>query len=96
MSPSDTLLLIGKYPLKVTLTAHRGRVVVDLRFQYLSAADNRLKPTRRGIALPAAALPEIISALEAIKGQMVRNGYMEPSGDGSPPKIHSHVYPPDF
>lgn len=96
MSPADSLLLLGKYPLKIMLTAHRGRVVVDLRFQYVDLSDNRLKPTRRGVSLPAAALSEIIAALEALQAQMVRDGYMEPSGDGSPPKINSHVYPSDF
>jgi hypothetical protein len=96
MSPADSVLLLGKYPLKVTLVAHRGRVVVDLRFQYLSGGNGPLKPTKRGISLPADALPAIISALEAIKTQMVRDGYMDLVGDGSPPKIHTRVYPSDF
>lgn len=95
MSPADSILLLGKYPLKIMLTAHRGRVVADLRFQYVDS-DNRLKPTRRGVSLPAAALPEIIIALEALQAQMARDGFMELTGDGSPPKIHSHVYPSDF
>ena len=94
MSPADTLLAVpGKYPLKITLAGHRGRVVVDLRYQYLDAATDRFRPGRRGITLPAAALPEIINALEAIKAEMVRDGALD---EGNPPKFNSHMYPNDF
>jgi hypothetical protein len=93
MSPDDSTIIIGKYPLKISLAAHRARVVVDMRFQYLPANGDRLMPTRRGVTFVAAALPEIIAALEKLKALMVHDGYMD---EGSPPKINPHVYPSDF
>ncbi len=92
-SPEDSTIIIGNQILKVSLAAHRGRVVVDARWQYLPADGGQLKPTRRGVTFVAAALPEIIAALEKLKALMVHDGYMD---EGSPPKIFSHVYPSDF
>lgn len=96
MSPADSILAIGKYPLKISLGAHRGRVIFDIRFQYLHAETGAIKPTRRGVTIPAACLPEIIEALEKLKAEMIDDGALECTRDGAPPKFNPHVYPMDF
>lgn len=96
MSPADSTLAIDKRTLKVRLAAHRGRVIFDIRYHYQPADGGPLKPTLRGITVPAAALQDIITALEKLKAQMVRDGALEFTGEGNPPKFHPHVYPTDF
>lgn len=91
-SPADSTLTIYNQILKVTLCNHRNRIVFDLRYQYL--ADNgAIKPGKRGISISADALPEVITALEAIKAELVHDGYLEFTSEASPPKIHTEVYP---
>ncbi|MDR3452635.1 MAG: hypothetical protein P4L96_07520 [Rhodoferax sp.] len=92
MSAADTVLLLGKHPVKISLEGHRGAVVICLRRQYL-AAGGALKPTFQGINFPADCLPEVIAALERLKAQMIGDGAL---GGGCPPKFHSNVYPRDF
>ena len=92
MSTADTVLLLGKHPVKIALEAHRGQVVISLRRQYLDS-HGALKPTFQGINMPAAYLPEIMAALEKLKAQMILDGALE---EGSPPKFHPNVYPRDF
>lgn len=93
-SPADTTLLLpGKYPLRISLGAHRGVAKVDLRFHYAPADGGPLRPTLRGVTLPAGNLPEIIEALERLKAQMICDGALDA---GSPPKFKPHVYPRDF
>jgi hypothetical protein len=41
----------------------------------------------------AAAIPDVIAALEKLKALMVHDGYMS---EGSPPRIFPLVYPSDF
>jgi len=94
MSPADSLLAIEAHPLRVSLAGHRGRAVIDLRWQYEDAG--RFKPTRRGVTIPASALPEVIQALEALKAQMVTDGAFEITDKCSTPKFNPHVYPSDF
>jgi hypothetical protein len=98
MSPADSIIpLNGKYPLKVSLGAHRGRIVVDLRYQYLAKEEgDRLKPTRRGVTINAVALPEILTALNQIHRQMINDGVLEYVDEGSPPKFRPEIYPKDF
>ena len=92
MSAADTLLLLGKHPVKIALEAHRGQVVISLRRLYVNS-HGALKPSFQGINIPAAFLPEIMAALEKLKAQMVLDGALE---DGSPPKYHSNAYPRQF
>ena len=91
-SPADSTLTIYNQILKVTLCNHRQRIVVDLRYQYL-AADGSIKPGKRGISISADALLEVITALEAIKAELVRDGYLEFAGETNSPKVHPEVYP---
>ena len=96
MSPADSMLIIGKQILKIRLAAHRGRVIVDLRYHYRPATGGNLMPTRRGVTLDAAALQDVIEALGKLKAQMIRDGALEYTGGGSPPKFYPHIYPTDF
>lgn len=96
MSPADSTIIIRDQILKVRLAAHRGRVIFDIRFHYQPANGGNLKPGKRGITLPADTLPEIIDALEALKAQLIHDGFMEVTGENRPPKFHPHVYSPDF
>ena len=96
MSPADSTIALGKHTLKVRLAAHRGRVVLDLRYFYLPPYGGPLKPGRRGVTIPASALPDVLHALEKIKEQMIRDGALTYDGDGIPPKFTPQVYPTDF
>jgi hypothetical protein len=93
MSPADSTLAIGNQILKVRLAGHRGRVIVDVRYFYRPKNGGELKAGCRGITLSAAALPEIIKALEAITAQMISDGALD---EGSPPKWRADIYPSDF
>lgn len=95
MSPKDSIIAAGKYPLKVSLAAHRGRIIFDIRYQYLTET-GAIKPTRRGVTIPADMLHEVIEALEAIKSQMIEDGALEYTEGANPPKFQPHVYPSDF
>lgn len=92
-SPADSTLMFEKLPLKVQLCGHRGRVRVDVRYYYLHPGTNTLRPSPRGVSIPAWALPEILKALEALKAQMVRDGALELT---DPPKFRPDCYPRDF
>lgn len=91
-SPADSTLTIHHQILRVGLYNHRHRIVVDLRYQYL-ADDGSIKPSKRGVSISADALPEVIAALEAIRAELVRDGYLEFANEASPPKVHPEVYP---
>ena len=96
MSPADSTLAIDKRTLKVRLAAQRGRVIVDVRYFYQPSTGGALKPTLRGVTLPASYLHEIILALEQLKAQMISDGALELTGEENHPKFHPQVYPSDF
>jgi hypothetical protein len=91
LSPADSTLTIRDQLLKFTLCNRSHRIIVDLRYQYL-AADGSIKPGKRGVSISADALPEVITALEAIKAQLVHDGYLEFTEETSPCKVHPEVY----
>jgi hypothetical protein len=91
MSAADSLLLLGKHPVKISLEGHRGAVVVSVRRQYVDER-GAFRPSYAGINFPAQHLPDVIRALERLKAQLVADGAM---GSGDPPKF-SPRYPRDF
>lgn len=91
MSHADTLLLLGKHPVKVSLEGHRGAVVVSVRRQYIDGG-GAFRPTYAGINFPAQHLPDVIAALEKLRDQLVADGAMD---SGDPPKFTPR-YPRDF
>ena len=93
MSPADTLFMAGKHPLRVSLEGHRGRVIVQVRYQYQPKDGGALRPGFRGVAVPAEYLTEVMDALEKIKVQMLGDGALVAS---SPIKFNASVYPRDF
>ena len=94
MSPADTTLhLPGSQPLRISFGCHRGRLYVDLRYQYLHPETQRLMPGRRGVSFSAANLPEVITAMKKIEAMLVDAGALEYTDANSPPKWHPHVYP---
>ena len=52
---------------RVAWETFEGREFLDLRIYY-EAGSGELKPTRKGVAINRAALPEIIAALKAAQG----------------------------
>ena len=96
MSPADSLFMAGKHPLRVSLEGHRGRTIVQVRYQYQPKDGGPLRPGFRGIAIPAECLPEVVEALLKIKAQMLVDGALEQSGPGNPVKFNGSVYPRDF
>ena len=96
MSPADSLFMAGKHPLRVSLEGHRGRPVVQVRYQYQPKDGGPLRPGFRGVAVPVEYLPEVIDALLKIKDQLLADGAMEQSGPGNPVKFNANVYPRDF
>lgn len=96
MSPADSLFMAGKHPLRISLEGHRGRAVVQVRYQYQPKDGGPLRPGFRGIAIPAECLPEVIESLLKIKAQMLADGALEQSGPGDPIKFKARVYPRDF
>ena len=96
MSPADTLFMAGKHPLRVVLCGHRGRVNVDIRYQYQPKEGGALRPGFRGVSLPAETLPEVIEALEKIKAQLLSDGALTITGANDPIKFNASVYPRDF
>jgi hypothetical protein len=89
---ADSTIITNNQILRVSLGAHRGRVVVNVRYQWL-AKDGRLQPDRRGVTFSACALPDVIEALEAVRQQMVKDGAID---DGNPPRFNPSVYPNNF
>lgn len=89
---ADSTIIIEDQILKASLGAHRGRVVVNLRYQWL-AKDGRLMPDRRGVTFSAHALPDVINALETVRQQMVKDGALD---EGNPPRFNPSVYPYKF
>ncbi len=97
MSPADSVLAVNdKQLLRVQLGSHRGRLFCAVRFWYLDQRTRELRPSKRGVSLPAGNLPEIIEALQKIVAQMVKDGALEFTAEGRPPKVNGSVYPPDF
>ena len=97
MSPADSVLTVNdKQVLRVQLGSHRGRLFCAVRFWYLDKESGVLRPSKRGISLPAMNLPEIIEGQEKIVAQMVKDGAFESTGEGRPLKFNPQVYPADF
>ena len=96
MSPADTLMMIGSYPLKVSLGASRGRVTFDIRYHFQAKAGGHLLPGRRGVTIPVQALPEVIAALLQIKEALIADGVCEFGAPGDPPRFHLHRLPSNF
>ena len=94
MSPADSVIDVGdRDVLRVQFGRRMGKLYVDIRFWMLDQAKNDLAPTRRGIQVPAAHLPEIIDALKKVRAAMVRDGCLS---DDDPPKFDDHAYLVDF
>ena len=96
MSPADSLFMVGKHPLRVSLEGNRGRSVVQVRYQYQPKDGGPLRPGFRGIAIPAECLPQVIEALLKIRAQMLADGALVETGPGNPVKFNTSVYPRDF
>lgn len=96
MSPADTLFMAGKHPLRISLEGHRGRVIVQIRYQYQPKDGGPLKPGFRGVAVPAEYLPEVIASLEKIRARMLEDGALEDTGQDNPVKFNGSVYPRQF
>lgn len=92
MSAADSMLLLGKHPVKVSLEGHRGAVVVSVRRQYVDQR-GAFRPSYAGINFPAQHLPDVIDALERLRARLVSDGAMD---EAKPPKFTGHVYPRDF
>ena len=89
---AESTIIIGNQLLKASLGAHRGRLTVNLRYQWL-AENGRLMPDRRGVTFSASAVPDVIKALEMIRRQMITDGAFD---EGDPPHFNPSVYPSDF
>ncbi len=87
---------IAGEPLRAILCGHRGRVSVDLRWWYQPKDGSRIKPGRRGVSVPASALPAIVCALQGLVRQMEADGYLESGRDAHSPTVHPEVYPREF
>lgn len=91
MSTADTLLMLGKHPVKISLEGYRGAVVVSVRRQYVDER-GAFRPAYAGLNFPAQHLPDVIRALDRLRAQLVADGAMD---TGDPPKF-SPRYPRDF
>ncbi len=98
MSPADSVLDVNDRQgvLCIQLGSRGGRLTCNVRFWYQDKKTRGLRPSKRGIALPAGSLPQIIQALQKVVAQMVSDGAFEFTAEGRPPKFHPDVYPPDF
>ena len=53
----------------VAVTDYKGRDLIDIRVYYRSIDDLEMKPTKRGVSLALAKVPELLGALEKAGAQ---------------------------
>ena len=59
-----TIRKSGNELVRITVDEYRGRQVVDVRIWLLDAESGEVHPTRKGVTLAAARLPELVEALK--------------------------------
>jgi hypothetical protein len=65
----------------VALREYEGTLIIDLRRHY-TAADGKLRPTSKGLALAIAKLPELASAVAKALAEARARGLIREAGHG--------------
>ncbi|AIB15794.1 hypothetical protein ABAZ39_28455 (plasmid) [Azospirillum argentinense] len=82
MSNSDTDTIVATIPknateeLRVTLTSYNGHPLVDLRLFTEYRSTGEIGPTRKGLTVSVALLPQIIAGLQDAEAEARQRGLL--------------------
>ena len=81
LTPAITVAAIGKNKrdeVRVVLDTFKGQQLVDVRVftAFTASSDTVLAPTKKGVSLQAALLPELIEALTAARNKAEEMGWI--------------------
>ena len=82
--------------IRVHVNARGWRIYVAIRFWYEDKQTKEIRPSKKGINVPASGLPELLQTLHVVMDQMVEDGVFTYTDESSPPTYNPRAYPRDF